>query len=78
MNNQQNSEDIEYLSQQPYNKIPNGRLIYIQPHWFDLEILALWIRVNPSNPLTRAQLSNFDLWIIITKYNINGLLFSND
>ncbi len=69
MNNQPESEDIEYLTQQPYNSIPDGRIICIEPHWFDLEILALWIRINPSNPLTRAQLTNLDIWRIILNYN---------
>lgn len=62
-------EDIEYLSQQAYGTLPHGRIIYIDPHWFDLEILALWIQINPSNPLTGLQLSEYDLWNIITKYN---------
>jgi hypothetical protein len=69
MNNQPESEDIEYLTQQPYSSIPPERIICIEPHWFDLEILALWIRINPSNPLTRAQLTNLDIWRIIINYN---------
>ena len=69
MNNQPNPEDIEYLTQLTYSSIPPERIILIEPHWFDLEILALWIRINPSNPLTRAQLTNFDIWSIIINYN---------
>ncbi len=69
MNNQPNLEDIEYLTQLTYSAIPPERIILIEPHWFDLEILALWIRINPSNPLTRAQLSYLDIWRIIINYN---------
>jgi hypothetical protein len=69
MNNQPNPEDIEYLTQLTYSIIPEKRIILIEPHWFDLEILALWIRINPSNPLTRAQLTNLDIWSIIINYN---------
>ena len=64
-----NPEDIEYLTQQQYSSIPNDRLIKIGPHWFDLELLALWVRFNPSNPLTRAIFTPFELWTIIVKYN---------
>ena len=64
-----NPEDTEYLTQLTYKSIPGDRLIKIGVHWFDLEILALWIRINPSNPLTRAKLSPENIWKIIINYN---------
>ena len=74
-----NPEDIEYLTQEHYGSIPNERLIKIRVidpinesfcfHWFDLELLALWVRINPSNPLTRVIFTPFELWTIIVKYN---------
>ena len=74
-----NPEDTEYLTQELYNSIPNERLIKIRVydlihnrfyfHWFDLELLALWIRINPSNPLTRVVFTSFEIWTIIVKYN---------
>ena len=61
--------DTEYLTQLKYKSIPDERLIKIGVHWFDLELLALWIQINPSNPLTRSIISPENIWKIIIKYN---------
>ncbi len=69
MSNYPSPDDIEYLTQEPYNTIPKDRLIHITPHYFDLELLARWIKINPRNPLTREIFNSVQIWKIIIKYN---------